>query len=834
MPNIEENKNHRKNNIKINEFNAKKQELNCGVNIIPIITFLEKELGKDKAIELIESLGLPLSFLSNKRNWVSYDYYSTLLDKVVEVTQDNRAPFKIASVLRPETTFNYIMYAGYATIFLSNPKIMYKTMLSKNIYQTYQKLGEFNILNETKNSINFEYIIKDGYIQKDNNCLAIEGYFSYGAMTCGYPPSKTSHEITSKQRCVFNVIWEKKSKLFEAVFFILFLIISFSEFFLYKKIFFIKDILLTNFIFFSIYFFIKFMQFKRKINYVEVFNFDRNNSILNALSKIEKDYNDLLEKEKKIMERNTYLTIMSEARKLIYNAFYFTPVLFNISKLLIENLNFIKCSYFEFNLKKRSYEYFFDLNNEKITNNNLKSFSFINVILSNELIKYNLNNNDYLNISNDEIKKFIIDKPVNLNLNIFDNYYVNFLFVDIPSSYSGFFLFYSQKESNFSQEITKMLFEDISDQLKICYDNISNRYTIENILSSIPSYVIIFNTGDFKIKFINNLFITSFPLIEKNIDKIDLIGKELFSILHFNKDVMDNIYDYVNDINVKNIEEFKSEVFETMINNFVFEYSFFRIPRFKNQEKLVGLIMNDISEAKYFQKNIIVNEKLLALGKVASGIAHEINNPLYAVLASAEEIAENENIDNETRAYAEEIINHVISVSNIIKDLSSFSKTLRKEETYEVDLNNVIEESLKLVKYSSNYLEINIIKNLVEIPLVKTTKGEMQQVFINIFNNAVQAMNGRGTLTVQTENKANKIIIKVKDTGSGIDKENLPFIFDLYFTTKNLEEGSGQGLHIVKKIITKYHGDIKVSSKIGKGTVFDIIFYINKMGEKNE
>ncbi|MBN2545483.1 MAG: GHKL domain-containing protein [Spirochaetes bacterium] len=820
--------------MKFNEFEAKKQELNCGVNIIPVIRFLEKNFGMNKTINIVESLGLPLSFLSNKRNWVSYSYYSSLLDKLVEVTEDKRAPFKIASVLRPESIFDDIMYAGYASIFFSNPKIMYKSIISKNIYKTYQKIGDFNLLNETKNSISFEYILKNNYKHKNNNCIAIEGYLSFGALICGYPPASTSYQITSDNRCIFTVSWEKKSKLFEIVFFTLFSIVFVSEILLYKKIFLLKDIMLSTFIFFAIYFFVKNMQFKKKITHEEIFNFDRNNSILNALSKIEKDYNDLLEKEIKIMERNTYLTIMSEARKLIYYALYFTPVLFNITKLLLDNLNFVKCVYFEFSLKKRSYEYLFDLNNEKIVTEDIKAVSFINFIMSGEIIEYIQKSNNYMNIETNDLKKYIIDKPINFNLDLFNKYYANILFIDMPSTYSGFFLFFSLKKSNFSREIIKMLFEDISDQLKICYENISTRYTIENILSSIPSYVIIFNTEDYTIKFINNLFLTSFPLIEKKIDKLDVIGKKLFTVLHFNQDVIDNIQNYINEITINNIEDLKSEVYETMINNFVFEYSLFRIPRFKNQEKLLGLIMNDITEAKYFQKNIIVNEKLLALGKVASGIAHEINNPLYAVLASAEEISENESIDNETRDYAEEIINHVISVSNIIKDLSSFSKTLRKEETYEVDLNNVIEESLKLVKYSSNYLEINIIKNLGEIPLIKTTKGEMQQVFINIFNNAVQAMNGRGTLNVETKNKSNRIIIVIKDTGSGISKENLPFIFDLYFTTKNLEEGSGQGLHIVKKIITKYNGDIKVTSKIGKGSVFHITFYLDRMGVFNE
>ena len=187
------------------------------------------------------------------------------------------------------------------------------------------------------------------------------------------------------------------------------------------------------------------------------------------------------------------------------------------------------------------------------------------------------------------------------------------------------------------------------------------------------------------------------------------------------------------------------------IGTSVLEFNLFRIALQKESSKLAGIVINDITEARYFQEHLLNNEKLLALGRVASGIAHEINNPLYAVLSNAEEISDNENQNPETKRYAEEIIEHVLNVSNIIKDLSIYSKTLRKEDLDNIDLNNVIEESLKLVKYSSNYLEVEIVRDFSELPRIKALKGEMQQVFINLFNNAIQAMNGKGTLKISTQ-----------------------------------------------------------------------------------
>ncbi|MCG8570086.1 MAG: ATP-binding protein, partial [Spirochaetes bacterium] len=270
------------------------------------------------------------------------------------------------------------------------------------------------------------------------------------------------------------------------------------------------------------------------------------------------------------------------------------------------------------------------------------------------------------------------------------------------------------------------------------------------------------------------------------------------------------------------------EKYEATIGSVVFDYSIFPISQFHENEKLVGFIMNDISEAKHFQQKLFLNEKLIALGKVASGIAHEINNPLYAVLANAEEIADDPDCPEQDKEYADEIVEHVINVSNIIKDLSAYSKTLRKDDIDEVNLNDVIEDSIKIVKYGSNVLEVELNKELNFVPCIHASKGELQQVFINLFNNAIQAMGGKGKIFVnsQYDDETNLINISVSDTGSGIPDENLEKIFELFFTTKSKQSGTGQGLHIVKKIINKYQGEIKVESKVDEGTTFFLTFNI--------
>ena len=138
------------------------------------------------------------------------------------------------------------------------------------------------------------------------------------------------------------------------------------------------------------------------------------------------------------------------------------------------------------------------------------------------------------------------------------------------------------------------------------------------------------------------------------------------------------------------------------------------------------------------------------------------------------------NINKESKVFANQIVEYVMNVSNIIKDLSIYSKTLRKEDLVDVDLNDVIKESLKLVQYSSNFLEIEIKKELSKIPKIKAAKGELQQVFINLFNNAIFAMDGKGVLKIISKHKNKNIIITISDEGCGIRNEDQKYIFDLY------------------------------------------------------
>ena len=149
---------------------------------------------------------------------------------------------------------------------------------------------------------------------------------------------------------------------------------------------------------------------------------------------------------------------------------------------------------------------------------------------------------------------------------------------------------------------------------------------------------------------------------------------------------------------------------------------------------------------------------------------------------------------------------------------------MRKEIADNVDLNEVIDESLKLVRYGIDFMEIEVAADLKPLPQIKAIRGEIQQILINLFTNAIWAMEGRGTLRIASGEHDGLITIEVEDTGFGIPEENIPHIFNYLFTTKKSGEGTGQGLSIVDRLAKRNNGRIEVESTYGEGSIFRITF----------
>jgi two-component system NtrC family sensor kinase len=236
-------------------------------------------------------------------------------------------------------------------------------------------------------------------------------------------------------------------------------------------------------------------------------------------------------------------------------------------------------------------------------------------------------------------------------------------------------------------------------------------------------------------------------------------------------------------------------------------------------------------EKEVMNQQIIESGHLVSLGELAAGIAHEINNPVAIMVEEAgwiedlleeETFRDSENLEEFKRALVQ-IRKQGIRARDITHKLLSFAR--RSDSRIDrVDVNDLIEEVVSLSAQQARYNNIEFDTRLGEdLPAVQVSQTELQQVLFNLINNAIDAMDKRGgTIHVQTWNRDRKVYLAVNDNGPGIPEANLHRIFEPFFTTKPVGKGTGLGLSICYGIVKKMGGEIKVESRVGEGTGFEI------------
>jgi signal transduction histidine kinase len=231
---------------------------------------------------------------------------------------------------------------------------------------------------------------------------------------------------------------------------------------------------------------------------------------------------------------------------------------------------------------------------------------------------------------------------------------------------------------------------------------------------------------------------------------------------------------------------------------------------------------------KQTQNQLLQSEKLASLGILASGVAHEINNPLQGILGTAEALLHEDSPDI-VREYTDDIIKYSREAAQIIQELSSLSKGARKETVSPTCVKDAVRDALRMSRHTTNLAGVRIEEEYQPVPELNLNPGELQQVLVNLIKNAVQAMQGEDRrLNILVAQCGENVEINLTDNGCGIPDENLKNIFDPFFTTKDAGQGTGLGLSIVYRIVTKYGGDIRVTSRVGKGSTFSLFFPVTR------
>lgn len=246
----------------------------------------------------------------------------------------------------------------------------------------------------------------------------------------------------------------------------------------------------------------------------------------------------------------------------------------------------------------------------------------------------------------------------------------------------------------------------------------------------------------------------------------------------------------------------------------------------ENLNKGLVIVIDDVTEIKKLQQQLQRNEKLAALGELSSGIAHEIRNPL-GIIKAIEQTMRNELAANPEAVKELEIIDEEVERANrVVKALMEFGKPTTNNKMF-CSINAVLEDVLTITNKYITQHKVNVEFKKTDIPDALIDKEQLKQAFVNVIFNAVQAMPDGGRLKISTNQDENSFVkILFEDTGVGIEEKNINKIFNPFFTTK--DEGTGLGLPIVNRIIDGHNGTINITSKVGEGTMFEILIPLYK------
>jgi signal transduction histidine kinase len=237
-------------------------------------------------------------------------------------------------------------------------------------------------------------------------------------------------------------------------------------------------------------------------------------------------------------------------------------------------------------------------------------------------------------------------------------------------------------------------------------------------------------------------------------------------------------------------------------------------------------IAKDITEKREGEIRLIVSERLAAVGQLAAGVAHEINNPLATISGCAEGLLSR--IDQAydprgTKEYLEIIKEEVLRCKSITDGMLSFVR----QANYDIKtvcLDDVLERSIEMVRLQGRLHNVQMVRDYApDLPPVRVRPGDLMQVFLSLFSNALDAIEDRGFIHLRTGTQDGKVFAEVRDTGPGVPAEHAEKIFDLFFTTKSTKGGTGIGLPIARKLVWAMSGQLTLESGLESGATFRVV-----------
>ena len=245
-------------------------------------------------------------------------------------------------------------------------------------------------------------------------------------------------------------------------------------------------------------------------------------------------------------------------------------------------------------------------------------------------------------------------------------------------------------------------------------------------------------------------------------------------------------------------------------------------PLVSREQEQIGrlIIFDDVTDRAELEQRLVQADKLSSIGLLAAGVAHEVNTPLAVISTYAQMLAKQVAGDSQKTVILEKIAKQTFRASEIVNSLLNFSRT-SSTSFGDLSLNKVILETLSLLDHQLQKAGIQVKTDMeANLPAVHGNTGKLQQVFLNLFLNARDAMTAGGTLEVRTWSEGLGVKAEVADSGPGIAPENLHRIYDPFFTTKAARKGTGLGLSVTYGIIQEHGGSIEVANRPSGGARF--------------
>ncbi len=233
-------------------------------------------------------------------------------------------------------------------------------------------------------------------------------------------------------------------------------------------------------------------------------------------------------------------------------------------------------------------------------------------------------------------------------------------------------------------------------------------------------------------------------------------------------------------------------------------------------------LASDIEQMKRLNEHLLRTDRLAAMGTLAAGVAHEVNNPLASISSLVQMLRKNADGDRESAEMLTLVSEQIERIARVTKDLTEFAR-VRPAARTNVSINALIESSLRLASFDARFQKLSVVAEFDEtLPRIEVDADQIQQVFLNLFFNARDAMPDGGELTVRTARTDNAINITIKDTGTGISDAAVKQIFDPFFTTKPTGEGTGLGLSVCYGIVTAHDGTVELTRTGPEGSEFTV------------